>query len=630
MTDPTIGERSERGYPLLALIREHGRSDVHYLAVAMVARVMATFLSFADVFLIGLGIDALFNDEPFALPFLPQAWVPAEPLSLLLFITGLLVASNLLTNLGGFVTEYGFGVFAQRVIHDVRVSTFDAAQRIQLGFYDESRTGNVISVLNDDVNQLNTFLNTILSAAIWIVVTLVSAFVYMSALNWQLALFVLLSGPLIGGVNVWFSRRLEPLQDPVRTERGALNARLETNLSGIDVIKSFTAEEHERERVGASSFDYFRTRFASRRAAVQQSPVNRLIVGIWLLLTLAIGIYWIVDEPPLFFTGTLTAGQLVPFLFYMERLTLPLKNLSGVIDHYTSAKASAKRIDGLATVDRGFENDAETALEVTEGRVTFDDVTFGYPGSDQRVFDGIDLTAEPGTTVGLVGATGAGKSTLVKLLLRFYDVDGTDDPSASRTESDDGDGGAISIDGRDVRDVSLESLREAIGYVDQESFLFDGTVRDNIAYGVSDVSQGRIEEAARTAGAHRFITELPDGYETRVGDQGTTLSGGQRQRIAIARAILPDPPILVFDEATSHVDNETELVLQEKLDELTADRTTFVVAHRLSTVRDADQILVLEDGDVVERGTHDELVERGGAYATLWRIQIGDVAEVPS
>jgi ATP-binding cassette subfamily B protein len=613
MTDTTI-ELSEREYPLFALIRRFGRSDAHYLAVAVVSSVVSTFLSFADVFLIGLGIDALFNNKPFTFPFLPQAWVPTEPLRLLVFITGVLVALNLLTNLGGFVDEYGFGVFAQRVIHNIRVSTFNDTQRLQLGFFDENRTGNIISILNDDINQLNTFLNTIVGAAIWIVITLVSAFIYMSVLNWQLAVFVLLSGPIIAGVNVWFSRRLEPLQDAVRTERGALNARLETNLSGIDVIKSFTAEKYERERVAASSLDHFRTRFASRRAAIQQSPLNRLIVGIWLLLTLAIGIYWITVEPPLFFTGTLTAGQLVPFLFYMERLTLPLKNLSGVIDHYTSAKASAKRIDSLVSSGRQIENGTDAALNVDEGCVTFEDIEFSYPGSAQCVFDDFDITAESGTTIGLVGATGAGKSTLIKLLLRFYDVDD----------------GVISIDNQDIRGVSLESLRNTIGYVDQEPFLIDGTVRDNIAYGVSDVSSDRIEEVARTAGAHRFIRQLSNGYETRVGEQGTTLSGGQRQRIAIARAIIADPSILVFDEATNHVDNETELILQEKLADLTADRTTFIVAHRLSTVRGADGILVLEDGTIVEQGTHDELVEQGGTYATLWNIQIGEVSEIPS
>lgn len=614
MTDRTIDELSEREYPLFGLIRRHGRTDAHYLFVAVVASTVSTFLSFADVFLIGLGIDVLFNDEPFAVPFLPDAWIPTEPIPLLLFITGLLVGLNLLTNLGGFIDEYGFSVFSQRVLHNVRVSTFDKVQRLELEFFTESRMGNIISVLNDDVNQLDTFLNTLLGAGIWIVVTLVSAFVYMAVLNWQLALFVLLSGPIIASINIWFSRRIEPLQDAVRAERGALNSRLETNLTGTDVIKSFAAEDFERERVKDASFDHFRTRFTSRRVAVRQSPVNRLVIGIWLLLTLAVGLYWIAVEPPLFFTETLTAGQLVPFLFYLERLTLPLKNLTGVIDGYTSSKASAKRIDGLATVDRRTESESDVDLNVTGGRIVFDEAGFAYPGSASPVFDSIDITVEPGTTVGIVGPTGAGKSTLIDLLLRFQDVDR----------------GSISVDDKDIRDVSVESLRNAIGYVDQESFLFDGTIRYNIAYGGSDVSDERIERVAKLAGAHEFIIDLPDGYDTHVGERGVTLSGGQRQRIAIARAIVGDPPILVFDEATSHVDNETERIVQENLDELTANRTTLIIAHRLSTVRSADLILVLEDGAIVERGTHDELVEEGGTYATLWNIQIGNLAKLSS
>jgi ATP-binding cassette subfamily B protein len=525
------------------------------------------------------------------------------------FVTALLVALNLLTNLGALLSDYGYGVYAQRLLHDIRVQTVDDSLRRELAFFEANRTGDVIGALNDDVNQLDGFFTVFLDAGVWILVTLVSALVYMSALNWQLALFVLTAGPVVAGINYWYSRRLEPLEDRVRQARGALNARLETNLGAVAVVKAFTAERYERDRVASSSRDHCRARIASRRLTVRQRPANRLVAGTWLVLTLAVGSYWILVATPPLFSGTLTAGQLVPFLFYLERITLPLENLGGVIGGYTSAKASAKRIHGLAGGGESRETSAGGDQVPAGPPVAFEDVSFRYPGADRPVFEGLTAAVDGGATVGIVGPTGAGKSTLVKLLVGLYEVDD----------------GAVTVDGREVRNYSSERLADAIGYVGQDSHLFDGSVRYNVAYGAPDASDERIEAAARRAGAHEFVADLPAGYDTRVGERGSRLSGGQRQRLAIARAIAADPQILVFDEATSHVDSETERILQERLRELTADRTTLVVAHRLSTVRSADRILVVEDGRIVERGTHEELLERGGTYATLWNVQTGDL-----
>ncbi len=626
MTDDTtadIADDASADYPLLRLIRRYGRADSHYLAAGVGFDAAKSFIGFADVFIVGLAIDALFNGQPLALPLLPDAWTPSDPLPMLVFVGALLFAVNAVTVLGSSLAEFSFGVFAQRLLHRIRVDTFDASLDRGLDYFDTHRTGDVMSALNDDVNQLETFFTVLLGAAVWIAVTLVAALVYMSVLNWQLAVFVLASGPLVAAINYRFARRLEPLQDAVRRERGGLNAHLETSLDGVGVVKAFTAEDHERDRVEDASLNHFRARFRAKRLAVRQAPLNRLVAGAWLLATLSIGIYWILVEPPFVFSGPLTAGELVPFLFYMERVTLPLKNLSGVIDGYKSAKAAAKRIDGLTS---GGERDGDErrtdaresedgspgddSVAVEDGRVRFEGVTFRYSDDDQPAVEDVRFGVDPGETVGIVGATGAGKSTVVKLLLGLYDPDR----------------GTVSVDREPVRNVPGRRLRDAVGYVNQDSFLFNGTVRYNVAYGADDdVSDERVREAARLAGVHDDIKALPAGYDTEVGDRGVKLSGGQRQRIAIARAVVSDPKILVLDEATSHVDTETERIVQERLRELVEDRTTFVVAHRLSTVRTADRILVLDDGEIVERGTHEELLECDGAYATLWNIQVGTI-----
>jgi len=279
---------------------------------------------------------------------------------------------------------------------------------------------------------------------------------------------------------------------------------------------------------------------------------------------------------------------------------------------YQRAYASAERVFGLMeTPDRIAEDEDARPLEVREGTVEYDDVSFGY--GDERVIDSVSFEVGSGETLALVGPTGAGKSTAVKLLLRLYDVDE----------------GAVRVDGTDVRDVTVRSLRESIGYVSQETFLFYGTVRDNIAYGTPGADDGAIREAAKAAEAHEFIQSLPEGYDTMVGERGVKLSGGQRQRVAIARAILKDPEFLILDEATSDVDTETEMLIQRSLGRLTADRTTLVIAHRLSTVRDAEQIVVLEDGRVAERGTHGQLLAADGLYANLWAVQAGEIDDLP-
>lgn len=613
-----LADRANHDSPLAVLGWRHGKPDIGYFAVAITASGISTFLSFADVFIIGLGIDALFNSESFTVPLIPEVWIPGEPVALLAFVTGLLVALNLATNLCSFIAEWGLGLFSQRLLHRTRTEIFEAVLALDLAFFEGERTGELLSVLNDDVNQLDSFFTTIINAAVWVAFTLGSALIYMWVLNPQLAVLVLLSAPLVAWLNHRFSRHLDPLQDQVRAERGSFNACLETALSGLPIIKAFTAARFEQQRITAASRKDIEARLNAIQLSVRQPPLNRMVVGVWLLIVTALGVVWVLSGPPDPFSGTLTAGQLVPFLFYLERLTLPMQNLGGVIDGYTSAKASAKRILGVEA--SGQQSDSEPAkagpksqdLEVNSGRVKITNLRFSYPGRHQRALNDISFSAESGDVVGVVGMTGAGKSTFVDLLMRFRNPDA----------------GAIEVDGRDLSEVTGEAVREKIGYVPQDPYVFDGTVRENIAYGGSNVSDDQITRASKLAGAHEFVTSLAEGYETQVGSLGVSLSGGQRQRLAIARAIVDNPPILILDEATSQVDTETEHHIQQSLTKFSENRTMFVVAHRLSMVRGADEIVVLDEGTIVECGAHEELVNQRGVYATLWDIQIGKITAI--
>ncbi|MFW5935345.1 MAG: ABC transporter ATP-binding protein, partial [Halolamina sp.] len=367
-----------------------------------------------------------------------------------------------------------------------------------------------------------------------------------------------------------------------------------------------------------SQWDAITTRikfFPSLQATTAAAYVSVFFVGGW----------WVVTGTPPhpFFSGgdpeaTLTAGTLVLFLNYSRRFVYPMRQMGQIINGYQYAEAAGERIVGLLDDDTRVGSTVDgVELDEVHGHVEFEDVNFAYrdAGGDaeETVLRGVSFDADAGDYVGLVGPTGAGKSTTMKLLLRFYDPDA----------------GAIRLDGRDVGEIDIRSLREHVGYVSQEPYLFYGTVADNIAYGVPDYDEAAMHEAAETAGAHEFVANLEDGYDTMVGERGVKLSGGQRQRIALARTILRDPEVLVLDEATSHVDNETEAVIQNSLETLTEDRTVFAIAHRLSTVRDADQILVMDGGEIVERGDHEQLIDGDGLYANLWRVQVGEMEALP-
>jgi ATP-binding cassette subfamily B protein len=622
MSDTPIADQAETDRPLTYLLGQIGRANLPYLFLGVFSGGLAKVLGRLNIFVLGLAFDAVFGERQLLLPLVPDAWIPAGQSDLLVFCAGLLLVIALSDNALGIVCLWGLGIFSQRVMHDIRVDSFDAAQRLEMGFFDSEQTGEVMSVLNNDVNSLESFLDSGMQQTVNTSVLLASTVAFMALLNWQLTLIVLTAAPLVIGANVYFSKVLERLYGRFRSEEGSLNAQIETNLSGVAVIKAFTGEAYESERVRTASASHRDAGWDVRRINARHWPAMNLISGIWLVVAFAAGAYWVLNGPPWVFSVPLTTGALVSFLFYTRALSGPLGMMTRIIAQFSGAKAAAKRIVGLRHSDWRVDDEADAdPIQDVRGDVTYDGVSFSYPGTDDRVIDDLSVSVDREQTVGIVGSTGAGKSTLIKLLLRFY-----------RPNE-----GTIRIDGRDIETVTRRSLRGAIGYVGQDPFLFDGTVRENIAYGVNasggdaeGPSDDDIVRAAKEAGAHEFIVDLDDGYETQVGERGVKLSGGQRQRIAIARAVVGDPAILIFDEATSHVDNETEVLIQQNLDRLTADRTTFVIAHRLSTVRDADDIIVLDDGQIAERGSHDELLDREGAYAKLWHVQVGELDALPA
>jgi len=619
--------------PLLRLFRIYGPDHNRWLLVGLAASLITHTATLVTPVVLGTTIDAVFTGEgSYSLPLVPQAWLPTEPTAQFWFSVGLVGTALFLSALLSWIRGVAMNYFAHGVMLDIRVDAYEKMQRLDMAFFDNKETGEVMSILNNDTSNLEIFLDNGLSESVRISVLLVGIASLLFYTNWQLAAITLGVVPLMVGFTWWFMRAAEPLYAAHRDEIGNLNTRLENSLSGIELVKTASTEGYEHDRVDRVSGDLFDAEMAAMKLSYFYRPGMKFLTGVALLATFVIGGIWVFSGPPLFLSGTLSVGNFVVFILLTQQLTGPLSQLSNIVDWYENATASGKRICGLRDIPVRIEDGPESvALDTVDGRIEYDDVSFAYEG-EEPVLDGVDFTVEAGETVALVGATGAGKSTVAKLLLRLYDVSepsGSDGSSGEQRESDGVDEGGVRVDGHDVRDLRLADLRESIGYVSQDTFLFDGTVAENIRYGRFDASDDAVQEAAKAAEAHEFIESFSEGYQTRVGERGVKLSGGQRQRIALARVVLQDPEIILLDEATASVDTETEYLIQRSLDRLTADRTTIAIAHRLSTIKDADTILVLDEGRVAERGTHEELLAAGGLYANLWGVQAGEMDELP-
>ena len=501
--------------------------------------------------------------------------------------------------------EYLHGVawrnLAQTIQHELRIDAYAQLQELELRYFEDRATGDLMAVLNDDVNQLERFLDRGANEMLQMLTTVVligAVFFYLAP---GIAWVAFLPIPLILWGSFRFQRLLEPRYADVRERAAAVNAELSNRLGGISTIKAFTAEADSVDRISRESERYRHANRAAIRLSSAFSPLIRVVILVGFTATLVWGGFRALE-------GGLEVGAYSVMVFLTQRLLWPLTRLGETFDLYQRAMASTNRILDVVDARPGLvDGDLPLPRSEVKGEIRFDGVTFTYR-EGHPVLRALDIKAEAGKTTAFVGATGSGKTTVVKLLLRFYDVDT----------------GRITVDGHDLRDLKSRDLRRAIGLVSQDVFLFHGSVRDNIAYGRPDATEDEIRAAADIAEADEFIRRLPEGYDTIVGERGQKLSGGQRQRVSIARAVLVDPPILVLDEATSAVDNETEAAIQRSLERISLDRTTFVIAHRLSTIRHADRIYVMDEGRVVEAGTHEELIDHPGIYRTLWDVQTGE------
>ena len=556
---------------------------MHRLLFAMVCTIMAAAGNLYIPWIIKDMIDEVLADKNGTM----LNWIAAS-----------IIAIFIVRGLFWYGQNYLMSYVGQSVIIDIRAAVFKKLQRLSVSFYDKNKTGTIMSYVTNDANALQSAMveNTIeMITEGFILIGSVVAMIY---LDWRLTLFTVCTFPVVLWFMEFFGKKIRKTGGRIQECTADITSVLQESVASARVIKSFVREDYEVDRFDVENRANFRANMKNAQLMATLTPVVELVAAIGVTMIIWYGGNNVIN-------GTITAGSLVAFLTYAVNISNPIKRLTRVIGNIQKALAAAQRVFMIIDMPEEIaeSKDAKQLPEVS-GKVEFQNVSFAYNDKGNVITD-LSFSVKPGEVIAIVGPSGAGKSTIANLLPRFYDVNKGD----------------IKIDGHSVREVTLDSLREQVGIVPQETMLFNGSVYNNILYGRLDATKEEIEAAAKAANAHDFIMQLTDGYETKLGDRGVNLSGGQRQRIAIARAILKNPRILILDEATSALDTESERVVQEALDRLMVGRTSFVIAHRLSTVKNADKILVLEKGNLVESGTHDELLALDGLYAHLYKIQ---------
>ena len=565
------------------------------------ARLILAYLSFLGAVGASLLIPQLFGEAIDLLVAIDGDGIVRESTSnrtLTYFALGILGAS-LLRGFLDFARTYCTDSLSQKVSYDIRNSFYDKLQHLSFAYHDTVHTGDLMSKATADVEAIRRFVNMGLVRALEVVVRVIALLLILSFMNWELTLISLAFVPFIVIRSSMVMGRLRRMWALVQMRMGEAVTILQENLVGIHVVKAFASEEYEKKKFARKAHELREEYYKSERLQGTNSAWMTLFFTSGMGLILWYGGWEVIR-------GDLTVGGLTKFILYLSQLTFPIRMSSFIINSFSRAITSGGRIFEVLDAESPVMQKSDAAvLERAEGRVEFEDVSFSY---SERIpaLQHLSISAKPDQITAILGAPGSGKSTIVNLLPRFYDV----------TE------GCITIDGKDIRDFTLESLRHNVGIVQQDVFLFSANIHDNIAYGVKGATREDVIRAAKVAQLHDHIDSLPDGYDTWVGERGATLSGGQRQRLSIARSILIDPPVLILDDSTSSVDVQTERMIHQAMVNVMKNRTTFVIAHRLSTVREADLIVVLKDGQIAEQGTHDELLAANGIYQNIYELQL--------
>ena len=580
--------------PFKRLLR-YAETDRKRIYQASILSILNKIADLAPPALIGVAVDIVIKKEDSVLAH----WGIEDSFLQLVVLAVVTVLVWGAESIFEYAFQWQWRTLAQDLQHRLRVDTHRHLQKLDMGWFRDHKSGRLMSILNDDINQLERFLdggaNDILQVGTT-VVCVTGVFFYFSP---GIALLAMLPIPVILWGSFLFQSRIAPRYANVRERASLINSQLANNLSGIETVKSFTAEEREVQTLDRLSVEYKEANAHAIRLSSAFSPLIRMAIVLGFGATLIYGGQLTLD-------GQMEVGVYSVLVFLTQRLLWPLTRLGATFDLYQRAMASVHRVFELLDTQTAIVG-GEHAPEKVDGGVELKDVSFAYPDREP-ILEHFSLSIPAGQTVAIVGPTGSGKSTIVRLLLRFYD------PQS----------GTIALDNQPLDDWNLDTLRQSIGLVSQSVYLFDGSIWDNILYGRPGATEDEVIAAAKAAEVHEFIETLPQGYHTPIGERGLKLSGGQSQRISIARAILKDPPILVLDEATSAVDNETEAAIQRSLEVVSQNRTTIVIAHRLSTIRHADKIVVMDLGRIVAEGTHEDLIAGKGLYHRLWNVQTGE------